>query len=76
VVRRSHNARGCDAEGETLEHYCINSQKRDHPPAAMADLYENGMQGAPHKIEVYASGSRHSNMVGDLVRHLAQVCPT
>jgi hypothetical protein len=60
VVCRSRNAGGCDAEGETMEHYCIDSQNRDHTPAAVADLYENAMQGAIHNIVVYASGSRHS----------------
>jgi hypothetical protein len=60
VVSRSRNASGCDAEGETLEDYCINSQNSGHPPAAVADLYENAMQGAIHEIEVYASGRRHS----------------
>ena len=60
AVCRSRNAGGCDAERETMEHYCINSQNRDHPPAAVANLYKNAMQSAIHGIEAYASGSRHS----------------
>jgi len=51
VVSRSLNASGCDAEGETLEDYCINNQNSDHPPAAVADLYENARQGAIHRLK-------------------------
>jgi hypothetical protein len=51
VVSRSQNASGCDAEGETLEDYCINNQNSDHPPAAVADLYQNAMQGAIHRLK-------------------------
>jgi hypothetical protein len=74
VVSRSRNASGCDAEGETLEDYRINSQNCDHPPAAAADLYENAMQGAIHKIGSLCVWRSTFNMVVDLVTYSVQVC--